>query len=384
MPRPRQVGNQDLPPHLHSNCKNGKTYYRYTMPDGQRVGLGRDKKEAISTALTLNAELSRNPDLLNQILHKRDIKEQVKNPIPTMDYASEKFWERLLTMKYADSVRKNQRQNLNRYKKLWGEKRVNDVTHQDVVDFLNPLSAHAYIKHKALLVNMWQFFLHQAWAKDNWPANTMDAVLPEKARLPITYTDLMVIRAISPDYVQRSIDLALHSLQRREDLSKMQRDIVNLTANTITVYQGKSEHYAKPIWIEVDMHDELRDAVVACMTSPHSFRCPYLLHYVPKKMTQEVKAKPHFMMMTPQFISNSFAEFRDKSGIFDHLEPEQKPTYHEIRALGEFMVKNKYGKEYAKALAGHSTDAMYEHYVGRHEIAKPQRISFRDQMKLSF
>lgn len=377
-PRPRKAGNQDLPPFVSVNKKdNGTTYFRYLMPDGTRVSLGTDKSEAVLTALTLNAELARNPALLSRILNKRDKKEQENNPIPFFEWARKEFAKRLLTMKYADSVRNNQRQMLNRYGKLWDEKRINDITHLDVTAFMNTLPPHAYVKHKAFMEDLWQFFLHQGWTKENHPANTMEAIIPEKDRLPISHDQLMAIRAISPDYLVRAIDVALHSLQRRGDIVKLHRTMINILNNTLTVYQGKSQNYAKPIWIEIDMHPELRDAVIACLTDPLAFRCPYLMHYQPKLINKQVQSKVHFMAMTPNWLSNEFAEYRDKSGLFDHLEAKQKPTFHEIRALGEFMVKEKYGKEYAKALAGHETDEMYDHYVGRHEEVKPERISYR-------
>lgn len=69
-PRPRKTGNKDLPPHTETNTVNGVTYYRYVMPDGSRHSLGKDKKEAVEAALTLNAELQRNPNLVNKIIKK--------------------------------------------------------------------------------------------------------------------------------------------------------------------------------------------------------------------------------------------------------------------------------------------------------------------------
>ncbi|ONG39865.1 hypothetical protein BKE30_08125 [Alkanindiges hydrocarboniclasticus] len=114
------------------------------------------------------------------------------------------------------------------------------------------------------------------------------------------------------------------------------------------------------------------------MESRFTFICPYLLHAMPKKLTQQIReSKSHHMAMTPQWLTNEFAKYRDKSGIFDHLTPEEKPTLHEIRALGEYRVMQRYGKDYAKALAGHATEAMFEHYVGRHKPDEPVKISYR-------
>lgn len=377
-PRPRKAGNEDLPVHVATNSKNGVTYYRYSMPDGQYVALGNNRDEAIETARALNNHFGREPAVLSKLMSKIRLKEQEKNPIPFILWAVDQFNDiRLQNKTYAESVRENHRQMLNNYKELWATKRVNEVTHEDVVGWLNDRPPHAYVKHKDLMAEMWQFFMHQGWCKENLPEMCMDAIIPKKARLPIKYDEMMQIRAISPDYLQRAIDLAFHSLQRREDLSKMVRSMVNIPANTLTVEQGKSQNYEKPIWIEIDMHPELLDAVMACLSTQLAFRCQYLLAYIPKKMTKKVQAKPHHMMMTPDFISREFHKYREIAGIYDHLLPEQKPTFHEIRALGEFMVMEKYGKDYAKSLAGHTTEAMYNHYVDRHEKKLPNRVSYR-------
>ncbi len=36
----------------------------------------------------------------------------------------------------------------------------------------------------------------------------------------------------------------------------------------------------------------------------------------------------------PRQISDGFKEARDASGFHSHLNPEERPTFHEIRALG--------------------------------------------------
>jgi hypothetical protein len=377
--RPRQKGQLDLPPHLYTDKKrDGSTYYRYQMPDGIKIGIGSDKQEAIEVAQALNAEISRNKNVLAKAMDRHE--EIVTGPIPNVEAAFDLFnSERLMKKKYSDSSRNNHRQQLNNYKQAWGIKgSIDQVEHRDITTFLNSKPAHSYQKHQGLLIQAWQFFVHQGWCTENLPEKTMLAILPEKVRLPISHDELMAIRAISPDYVQRIIDLALHSSQRREDLTKLDKSMVSLQANTLTVRQGKTENYKKPIYIQVDMHPELRQAVIDCLSDRLAFICPYLLHYRPKKMTRQAReCKQHHLAMTPGFCSREFAMYRDKSGLFAHLEPEQRPTLHEIRSLSEFMITEKYGKEYAMALAGHTTEAMYDHYVKRHRKDEPVRISFR-------
>ena len=38
-------------------------------------------------------------------------------------------------------------------------------------------------------------------------------------------------------------------------------------------------------------------------------------------------------------ISKEFSRIRDELGLYDHLKPEERPTYHEIRGLSARLIK---------------------------------------------
>lgn len=376
-PRPRKIGNKDLPPHTETNTVNGVTYYRYVMPDGTRHSLGKDKKEAVDAALILNAELSRNPSIADRILKKQHELAQQNNLVPPMSYVIEQYQKRLAQKKYAQSTRENHRYMLNEYLSKWADRRANELAVLDVAALLNAKPAHSYIKHRIMLIDLCAFMTHQGWATENVAAKTMDAIVPSKQRQRHTLDALMSIRAISPDYLQRAIDLALHSVQRRADLVNLKRTAINLPNNTMTVLQEKSRNYANPVYIEVDMHPELQQAVLACVSSPLAFQCPYLLHYRPYAITKQIKEKPHHLAMTGDFLSKEFAKYRDLSNVYEDLEIGQRPSFHDIRALGIKLITDKYGQAYAMALAGHADERMWKHYLDGHEERKPVKVSFR-------
>ncbi|CAG68936.1 MULTISPECIES: hypothetical protein [Acinetobacter] len=43
------------------------------------------------------------------------------------------------------------------------------------------------------------------------------------------------------------------------------------------------------------------------------------------------------------------------SEVYEHLEPRQRPSFHDLRAQSVYNITQKYGKAYAQALAGHVT-----------------------------
>lgn len=372
--RPRQKGNLDLPPHMEACKSNDKTYFRYVLPDGRRRSLGKNRQEAINAALALNSALDRNPDIVANILQTT----KIRYDTPTFAQAIEKFKERLLQKKLAESTRKEINIRLNNYLAEWADLRPNEILIQHIASFLNIKPSGSYIKHRILLVDIWTFFTHQGWASENIPDKTMLAIKQDKQRQRHTAESLDKIIAISPDWLQRTINLARHSVQRRGDLVLLHRDNVDMQKNTITIMQQKTQNYENKVYMEIDMHPELRQAVYDCLNTRLAFICPYLLHYKPYRITQQIRdSKPHHLCLTEDIVTKTFAAYRDKSGVYDHLEKNQRPSFHDIRALGMYELEKKYGKEYANALAGHASMKMTDHYLAGHEAIKPKKVSYR-------
>jgi integrase len=162
------------------------------------------------------------------------------------------------------------------------------------------------------------------------------------------------------------------------DLVVMERSSINIKDNTMTILQHKSLNYDKPVFIEVDMHPELREVVLQCIEHSMRLRCPYLIATRPDHINEQIRnAKLHPFAVTEDHITKQFKKYRDLSGAYDHLELNQRPSLHDLRALGIYNITQKYGKKYAQALAGHATVKMTDHYLEGHEAPKPERISYR-------
>ena len=374
-PRGRTRKNHDLPQNLKVLNNQSGTYYFYVFPDGRCKSLGKNKQEAIQLTNELNLALSVNKDKLSSLLnHHKNAPEKTKSP--PFDWAVKDFTEKRLSLKtISERTRKETDYKLRQYIEFFGTTNVHKIEHSQIVSFLNDKTPHTYVKHRILLSQLWEYFVHQAWADKNHPENTMRAIMPKKVRQRHSLDKLMAIRAICPDYMQRAIDIALHSIQRLGDQVLLHRDIVDLEANTLTVLQQKSRNYAKPVYIKIYMHPELRAAVDACLST--GIPCPYLLHYRPARMTAEIRAaKNHPFAMTEKFVTKQFQKFRDESGVYDDLEIGERPSWHDIRALGELLISEKYGHDYAQALAGHS-EKMHTHYLSGHGEQQPELVSWR-------
>jgi integrase len=114
------------------------------------------------------------------------------------------------------------------------------------------------------------------------------------------------------------------------------------------------------------MGQALREVVQECMRSPVA--CPYLIHYSPKarKRTQ-LDPKLHWNAVTADYLTKSFTQARNDSHAYDDIPAGERPTFHEIRALGAWLYKQQgFEQEYIQGLMGHADAKMTEHYQVGH------------------
>ena len=71
--------------------------------------------------------------------------------------------------------------------------------------------------------------------------------------------------------------------------------------------------------------------------------------------------------MTPDYLTKSFAQARDDSKAYEELPVGERPTFHEIRALGAWLYEQQnFPMEYIQALLGHADEKMTKHYQEGH------------------
>ena len=128
----------------------------------------------------------------------------------------------------------------------------------------------------------------------------------------------------------------------------------------------KTQNYGKPVHLEIVMGQALREVVLECMRSPVA--CPHLIHYSPKaRKRSRLDAKLHWNAVTPDYLTKSFAQARDDSKAYEELPAGERPTFHEIRALGAWLYEQQgFAQEYIQGLMGHADVKMTEHYQAGH------------------
>jgi len=184
----------------------------------------------------------------------------------------------------------------------------------------------------------------------------------------------MIAAPTTPDWLKRTIRLGLLSLQRREDIVTWLKSAVDLEKNTIKVSPGKTEGYDTPIHLKIVMGKAMRQVVNDCMKSP--ILSPYLIHYQPRaRRKEQVEAKEHWTCVTPDYLTKSFRKARDAAHAYDHLPSDERPTFHELRALGAWLYEQqKFSTEYVQALMGHADEKMTKEYQEGHRAKEIEYV----------
>ncbi|TMO54245.1 site-specific integrase [Pseudoalteromonas phenolica] len=66
------------------------------------------------------------------------------------------------------------------------------------------------------------------------------------------------------------------------------------------------------------------------------------IHRLPAKSKVKLsKEVDQVTQLTPDYISRTFSKIRDEVGCCDHLEPEKRPTFHEIRVLSAYLFNGQ-------------------------------------------
>ncbi len=87
--------------------------------------------------------------------------------------------------------------------------------------------------------------------------------------------------------------------------------------------------------------------------------CPFVIHRRPDNLrARKAQNKEHHFSLTPDYVSKWFGKMRNP--FYQHLEPAERPTFHEIRSLGARLYRRQgFDKAYVQALMTHTQDHEY-------------------------
>lgn len=352
--------------------QRGRTYYYYIMPDGSREPLAHgDEKASLEAAHALNRALRPSGALVDKVLSTPRRSKDATNP--SFSQALDEFLLVLGAEGLSEEYLRAQTARLEKARTAWAQMTTGQIETFHVAEFLNGLKPEPARQVRSMLDRLFRFIASRGYASARPMVDVEKPKRQKRKRARHTWDGHLAIYEASPDWLQIAINAALYSLQRRSDLVNIHLDRdVDLKAKSIRILQRKTEHYDRPVYIDIEMGDTLFDTVMRSRWS--GVPCPYLIH-CRQRIVKRKTPKPHHFAVTPDYLTRAYSTVRDTVGVYDHLPVEQRPGVHSLRALGIFMyTKAGFSDDYIMALSGHASESMKQHYFEGHEKPKPVRV----------
>lgn len=342
MGRRRSAATRDLPPNLYVR----RGYYSWTDPrDGKVYSLGRDKRQAMAEAVEANLALL---DSLNRarLVDRLDGENEY-----TVAAWCDRYETILAERQLAPGTLTTYRQRLKHFRETHGASLIRCLSTRDVAEFLAPWKGRSRMAQavRSLLLDLFREAIAAGWIDAN-PVEPTRAPRHEVSRARLTLPDYLAIHqaaANMPPWVQRSMELALVTGQRRADLAKLGPR--NVRDGKLWVTQEKTgAKVCIPIALKLeavglsvgDVIEHCRDAVIS----------PCFLHHA----RHVGRAKPGDPIRG-HTLAAFFAQARDLSGI-RWGEDRTPPSFHELRSLSARLYVEQ-GID-AQALLGHKSADM--------------------------
>ena len=364
MGRVRTRKNQSLPPNLYFD--KSQLIFRYRRPDtGKSTLFGKDRSKAIAAAKKLNSLLMPGEDLVARVLTEGKTLTQ---------YIDERFMPvHLPERRIAEETMKGYKNQINNIKVGLGDQPLYGISIKMVSDFLGKISgARQSNKYRNLLAMILNYAKGEGYIDSN-PAEDTLVRNHQKKRKRLKYEEFQEIHKLAGKqemiWMQNAMDLGLITLQRREEIVHakfsdiLTETIDGKTIELLPVIQKKTKKHGDSAYIKIILNGDLKRLIDKCRNS--NVLSPFIIHHS-HSVRRKSKSREHHTQILPDFLTREFSRLRDETGLFNHLEKDERPTFHEVRSLAIKLHEDR-GYD-AQALAGHTNRQMTDAYKKGHEI----------------
>lgn len=228
-------------------------------------------------------------------------------------------------------------------------------------------NADAFNKWRYALAMLCAFAVSRKMASTNEAAKVLERStskkidMNRKVRQPLDVPGFHAVHAKAEPWLQLAMELSMLTLQARREVCDMQHQ--HFRDGHLFVIRQKTAGDSDMAFIKIAMTTELESLRARALRLDNALS-PYLIHRraVRRKAVQG-RTLPHWTYIRGDYLTKAFQEARDACGLYADMEPEQRPTFHEVRGLGSRIAKaHGVSKAEIQALMTHSnprTTAIY-------------------------
>lgn len=384
MARPRNRSNRDLPEGLYYDQKKG---YRLRLVNGSRANVGHDKRKAIAIALQYNEAMRLSAATTVERLIATSSPSIVEvGTSTTFSAFLEKIKARFLEDKqYAEDAKATFENDYKRFSEYFADVTMSNVDIRTVNGYIEHYHAgcsnNVYNRKLSFLQNVFSYACDEGLMTENPAVLKKRKVKEKKKRRRLSLESYKKILQAAPPFLRTAMALSLQTTHARLEVSRIEYRIKKPESGrcgcvwfpepkvvdgksvfgTLYIHRQKTDekeasHVAIPIGAEIKrIIDESRDGVLS----------KYVVHRIPKNQANGIsKECDDITQLTPDYISREFSKVRDKLALYNNLEMDERPSFHEIRALSARLYSDQ-GDD-PQARMAHSDAKTTKIYVENH------------------
>lgn len=346
--RPRSKRNAGLPPYLYHSKERG---FFLTLTNGKRITLSTTRANAITIANEYNRRAR--GDQTEQVVERLMKATGSTSGVPFSRHIIETLEKRILSdRKYGTDTLKTLLNDIDRAKQFF-DMPAADINLQTVNSYIetnHPKASGNVINRKTGFLRMlFRFAIDEGLMQTNPAELKMKRPVEKKQRQRLTISQFKAIRAISPSWLKTAMDLSLQTTHARLEITRIEYRLNRPTEGrcgvvwlnepeiteegviygTLYIHRQKVEKY-EASHVAIPVGDRLKQIIDA---SRDELLSPYIVHRRREKQHQISQEVTHRTQIAPDYLSRAFSKHRDKTGLFDLMPANQRPTFHEIRAL---------------------------------------------------
>lgn len=348
--RPRKREYRHLPEYLIFDKDRG--VYKFTLITGKKKNLGKDRAMAIAIAREYNLRMRpfNAPSVELLIRDSGGIAGEAKPFAEHVDHIMDRAIE---NERPSQNTLDDWSNDALRVKEFFISIPACDIELEHVNAYINhyhaDASANVQNRKVSFLKKLFSYAIDESLMFDNPASRKKMRRTEEKKRQRLSLDSFIAIRRAAEPWLRTAMDLALQTTHARLEVSRIRYSIHEpkngmcgciwleqpesgiygtLYIHRQKVQKKEASHVAIPIGEELKrIIDNSRDNVAS----------PFVVHRIPDRQVKRSKETSHPTQVAPDYLSRSFSSLRDKLGLYDHLGIEERPTFHEIRALAAYQ-----------------------------------------------
>ncbi|HFK4066575.1 TPA: phage integrase Arm DNA-binding domain-containing protein [Kluyvera ascorbata] len=348
--RPRKREYRHLPDYLIFDKDRG--VYKFTLITGKKKNIGKDRAVAIAIAREYNLRMrpADAPSIDTLIRASGGVSGEAK---PFAEHVDHIMGRAIENERPSQNTLDDWNNDALRVKEFFINIPACDIELEHVNAYINQYhadaSANVQNRKVSFLKKLFSYAVDESLMFDNPATRKKMRRTEEKKRQRLSLDNFKAIRRAAEPWLRTAMDLALQTTHARLEVSRIRYSISepkdgvcgcvwlsqpeNGIYGTLYIHRQKvqkkeASHVAIPIGEELKrIIDDSRDNVAS----------PFIVHRIPDRQVKRSKEVSHPTQVAPDYLSRSFSATRDKLGLCDKLAMDERPTFHEIRALAAHL-----------------------------------------------